>query len=169
MRKTLKQELAEVKEELARCKDNYLRALAEYDNYSKRVRKEKEEFQKFANERLLIKFTSLLDDFERGLNFLKEKNSNLKDSSEFKEFVEGVELICKKFKSLLEEEGVESFSGLNEEFNPQLHEAVGIEQTDEYLPNYIISELSKGYKLKDKVIRPAKVVVSAKREVSSNQ
>lgn len=180
MRKTFKQELDELKEEAAQYKDNYLRALAELDNYRKRVQKEKYELVKSANERLITQFLLIVDDFERGLNSLKDTlhpsnkeastsdvNSKLAqettpDPTKIENFYQGVELIYKNFKSLLEQEGVESFDAVGGEFDPQLHEAVAVEQTDEYPPNHVISELSKGYKLNGKVIRPAKVIVSAK-------
>lgn len=163
MRKTLKQELDEVKEERAQYKDNYLRALAELDNYRKRVQKEKEELVKSTTERLITQFLVVVDDFERGLECIKNPNSD-----EVKVFYSGVELIYKNFKSLLEQNGVESFSGFGADFDPNLHEAVAVEQTDEHPPNRVIAELSKGYKLNGKVIRPAKVVVSAKPNKSED-
>ena len=159
MVKTFKQELSEVKESLAECKDNYLRSLADLENYRKRAYKEKEDLRNAVAERLLSKLLPLMDDFERGLDLLKSTESGVVD-----DFYRGIELIYRNFQSLLEQEGVESFSSVGVEFNPQLHEAVGIKETEDCLPNYVVSELAKGYKLKDKVIRHAKVVVSANVE-----
>jgi len=157
--KTFKQELSEAKASLAECKDDYLRSLAEFDNYRKRTYKEKEELRNVVTERLLLKLLPLLDDFERGLDLLKSAGSGVVD-----DFYRGIELIYRNFQSLLEQEEVTSFSSLGLEFNPEFHEAVGIKEREDCLPNYVVSELAKGYKLKDKVIRHAKVVVSGKTE-----
>jgi molecular chaperone GrpE len=156
VRKTLKQQLSIAGEELAQCKDDYLRALAELDNYRKRVRKEKEQLAGFANERLIVDLLPVLDDFERGLSCFRETKSKA-----LKEFCQGVESIQRNLKTILEREGLKSFSGLGNEFDPRLHEAVAVEETDEVPPNRVVSELSSGYKLRDKVICPAKVVVSS--------
>jgi molecular chaperone GrpE len=156
VRKTLKQQLSAINEELAQCKDNHLRALAELENYRKRIRKEKEELVGFANERLITDLLPVLDDFERGLNSFRDTKSKA-----VKDFCQGVEFIHKNLKAVLEREGLTSFSGQGKEFDPRLHEALAVEETDEVPPNHVVSELSCGYRLGEKVICPAKVVVSA--------
>ncbi|MBI4722183.1 MAG: nucleotide exchange factor GrpE [Candidatus Stahlbacteria bacterium] len=156
MIKTLKQELLEVQESLSSCKDAYLRSLADLENYRKRVYKEKEDLRNGVVERLLSNLLPLMDDFERGLALLKGAGVD--------DFYKGIELIYRNFQSFLEQEGVASFSSVGVEFNPALHEAVGVKETDECLPNYVVSELARGYKLKDKVIRHSKVIVSAEAE-----
>jgi len=148
-RKTLKEEILEYK-------DKYLRALAELENYKKRAQKEREEVLKYANERLVLDLIGILDDFERGLEALRK---GLKDKK-IKEFYRGVELIHNNLIKLLEQEGLKVFSGVGEPFNPQFHEAVGVKSSKKHPPNYVVAEVAKGYKLKDKVIRPAKVFVN---------
>ncbi len=149
-RKTLKEEVAEYK-------DKYLRALAEFENYKKRAQKEREEILGYANERLVFELLGILDDFERGLGALK----GVKDKK-LKEFYRGVELIHNNLIKVLEQEGLKSFSGVGEPFDPRFHEAVGVKSSKKHPPNYVVVEVSKGYKLKDKVIKPAKVIVNRK-------
>ncbi|MCK4306823.1 nucleotide exchange factor GrpE [candidate division WOR-3 bacterium] len=149
-RKTLKEEVAEYK-------DKYLRALAELENYKKRAQKEREEILGYANERLVFELLGILDDFERGLGALK----GVKDKK-LKEFYRGVELIHNNLVKILEQEGLKSFSGVGEPFDPRFHEAVGVKNSKKHPPNYVVVEISKGYKLKDKVIKPAKVLVNQK-------
>ncbi len=149
-RKTLKEEVAEYK-------DKYLRTLADFENYKKRTHKEREEILKYANERLLFELLGILDDFERGLGALKEtKDKKLKD------FHQGVKLIHNNLIKVLEQEGLKSFSGIGEPFDPKFHEAIGVKKSKKYPPNHVVLEISKGYKLKDKVIKPAKVFVNNK-------
>ncbi|MDI6839807.1 MAG: nucleotide exchange factor GrpE [bacterium] len=147
-----------LKEELEEYKDKYLRALAELDNYRKRIKKEKEELVNYASERLILELIPVLDNFERGLSSLRDiKSDNLDD------FYRGIELIYDRFKELLEKEGIKSFSAVGEKFNPARHEAVSVTDSGDCPPDTVVSELCKGYILKDKVIRPAKVVVAKKR------
>ena len=149
-----------LKEELEEYKDKYLRALAELDNYQKRVKREKEELVNYAGERIILELIPVLDDFERGLNSLKELKADKLD-----DFYRGVELIHNRLKELLAKEGVKSFSAVGEKFDPARHEAVSVTDSSDCPPDTVVSELCKGYMLKDKVIRHAKVVVAkAKKE-----
>ena len=163
MIKTLKQELLEVQSSLIACKDEYLRSLADLENYRKRVYKEKELLCNTVAEHILLKLLPLVDDFERCLELLKGAGSGVDD------FYRGIELIYGNFQSLLEQEGVKSFSSLGMEFNPEFHEAVGVKETADSLPNYVVSELARGYKLKDKIIRHSKVIVSTEADKSESK
>ncbi|MCK4353423.1 nucleotide exchange factor GrpE [candidate division WOR-3 bacterium] len=158
-RKTLKQELEEYK-------DNYLRALAEFENYKKRVRKDREVLINYANERLILEFIPVLDNFERGIGNCKLQivKCKMKDKKLFKSFYEGIKLIYSSFKKTLENEGLKSFNSINEKFDPRFHEAISVAESDCQVSDTVISEISKGYIFKDRVIRPAQVVVSKKAE-----
>lgn len=176
MRKTLKEELEEYK-------DNYLRALAELENYKKRARKEKEDLLKCANECFLIELLQVADNFDRCLESLKShKEKNLDD------FYKGVELIYNGLMQFLKQQGVNYFYACGETFNPKFHEAISAKETqarpvancnrsrpiDEQQPDtqarlVVVEEVSKGYMLNDKVLRPAKVIVSEKPDVNHKQ
>lgn len=124
--------------------ENYLRALADYQNLSKRVEREKETFVKFANAVLILKMLPVLDNLERASEHLKDQ---------------GIELVLKQFKESLSSEGVTEITAHGQEFNPELHEAVEKVKGEE---GRVVEVLEKGYKLGEKVIRPAKVKVGGK-------
>lgn len=153
----LEEELERVKTELKDYRERYLRALADLDNFKKRMIKEKQEYIEFANENLIKSLLSVLDNFERAIDSAKITN-------EFQPFYKGIELIYQELKKILEKEGLKEFSSLGEEFNPQKHEAVVALESDDHPPNIIVDELQKGYILKDRIIRPAKVAVSKNKE-----
>jgi len=152
-RKTLREKLLECKKEVEDYKDKYLRALAELDNYRKRVRKEKEEIIERANERLMLELIPILDNFERGMEAAK-------NSEEFDSLYKGIELIYKGFKEIVEREGLQSFTAIGDKFDPSKHEAVSLIETEEHSPDIVLDEIYKGYMLNGKLIRPAKVIVS---------
>jgi len=129
---------------------NYLEDLqrlqAEFDNYRKRVDKEKQELYKFADEKLIISLLDILDDFELALKHNQDK---------------GVEMIYSKLYSLLEKKGLKLIKAKGK-FNPEIHEALIQEQGSE--GGIILEELQKGYTLNEKVIRPSKVKISKMKE-----
>ncbi|MDD2778163.1 MAG: nucleotide exchange factor GrpE [Methanocellales archaeon] len=150
--KVLEKELRD-KNELAQ---EYLKRLqylqADFENYKKKVLKERDEFSKYANEKLIIKLLDVLDNLERAL-------SSAKNSGGKKPLVKGVEMILKQLQGLLEWEGVTPIKALGEGFDPHKHEAVMSVTTGKYPENAVVEELQKGYSLKSKVIRPALVKV----------
>jgi molecular chaperone GrpE len=122
----------------------YLRALADYQNLEKRVEREKENFVRFANAVLILKMLPILDNLERA-------NEHLKD--------QGIELVIKQFKDALSSEGVTEIEAVGAAFNPELHEAIEKISGEE---GKVLSVVEKGYRLGEKVIRPAKVRVGGK-------
>lgn len=144
------------KSELA---DEYLRRLqylqADFQNYRKRVNKEKEEIGQYVKECLIIRLLDVIDDFERAL-------ISMKDAEDVSSVADGVEMIMKHLQSLLESEGVTPINCVGECFDPYKHEAVVCVPTDEYEENTVIEEIKKGYQSSDKVIRPAMVKVAKK-------
>ncbi|HOK25544.1 MAG TPA: nucleotide exchange factor GrpE [Bacteroidales bacterium] len=144
---------AELLDEVAKWKDDYIRLMAEFDNYRKRTLKEKIDLTKSAGENILKGLLPIVDDFERALKALE----NSADSSNIKE---GIELIYNKFIEFLKQQGLREIEALNCEFNVDLHEAVNkVAVEDESLKGKVIEVLQKGYYLNDKVIRFSKVVV----------
>lgn len=146
-------ELEIVKKELSEFKDKYLRSLAENENFRKRIQKEKQETAKFAIEEIVCDFLNPLDHFENALQFAQEM------TPEVKNWAIGFQMILDQFKTILTHHGVTAFKGEGE-FNPYLHEAVETEIADPALNNTILQEFQKGYKIENRVIRPAKVKVA---------
>lgn len=148
-------ELDALKAELAEQKDKYLRLYSEFDNFRKRTNKERIDLISTAGEKLLIKVLPVVDDFERA-----EKSN--KDVTDVDKLKEGYDLIYSKFVKLLEAEGLKPINATEEEFNPDLHEALTqIPAPTEELKGKVIDEIEKGYYLGEKVVRFSKVVVGA--------
>jgi molecular chaperone GrpE len=157
----LEEELSFARDEVKELTDKYLRSLADLDNQRKRMVKEKEETQKYANERLILEILPVMDNFERAI----EAGEN---SDSAKKLLDGVRLIFRQLSEVLEKEGVKSFDSLGEKFDPYKHEAFLAIESKEHEPSTILEEVEKGYLLKDKVIRPAKVTVSKQDEVKED-
>lgn len=144
----------QLEEQKNRAEDFYnrlARLQADYENFRRRTRQEKEDLCKYASEQLVLKLLPVLDNFERAL---EAEGDSLKD------YKSGVEMIYRQFQDVLSLEGVEAIPAVGEPFDPVKHEAVFREESEEYPENTIIEELRRGYVLKDKVIRPSMVKVS---------
>jgi len=139
--------------ELAHLNDRLLRLAAEFDNYKKRVAREREEFVKFANEAIILEFLPILDNLERALIASKVHESA-------QSLVEGVEMIHRLFLSTLEKFGVKPIEALGKEFDPSFHQAVLQVERPEGGDNIVVEEVQRGYILENRVIRPAMVKVS---------
>jgi len=126
------------------------RLQAEFSNYRKRVNRERESFFSMAKSELAVKLLSVLDDFERMLNHHGQNNPNC---------VDGVQLIYQKFKKILLDEGLKEIPSVGEMFNPEIHEAVSVEETDEEKEGIIVEEWEKGYRFGEKLLRPSRVKV----------
>jgi molecular chaperone GrpE len=149
----LKKELEEKKQELTELKDKYLRLYAEFDNYKKRTIKEKLELMGTASQDILSHLLPVLDDFDRAKQSADDENST-------EVFSEGVTLVYEKLYSLLRAKGLEPMVTNGEVFDPEFHEAITeIPAPSEELKGKIVDTIEKGYKLKDKIIRHAKVVI----------
>lgn len=155
----LRRQLAEKTKEAAEFFDKWLRLRAEFENFKKRMQKEKAELMKFGNENLLRALLPVLDNLARALDHGKGPGGNAS-------LLEGVELTQKLFLNILERFGVKPISAVGEVFDPEKHEAVAQEESD-LEPNKVIAEVEKGYFYHDRLLRPAKVVVAkAKTEKS---
>ena len=145
----LKQAIAEEKEKAEGYLANWQRAQADYINYKRRSEQEKEEISKFANSLLMLNLLPILDDLERAFTSIPPKMAKLT-------WVDGIRLIERKLQASLEAQGLSPIKVLGEPFDPKLHEAAMHAKGKEGI---VIEELQKGYKLHDRVIRPAMVVV----------
>jgi molecular chaperone GrpE len=142
--------------------DRYVRLSAEVENFKKRVEKEKKETYKFANENLLKDLLPVLDNLERAMEHGQEGDN-------FKALLDGLEMTLKGFLTVLEKHGVTRVEALGEEFDPNQHEAVMVQEDAGRPPGVVISQLQKGYRLHNRLVRPAMVVVSKKPEINPDQ
>jgi molecular chaperone GrpE len=152
-----KKQLEETRQQQKDCKDSLLRLSAEFENVRKRTLKEKEEFVKYANEKLILELIDIMENLGRGLE-------NAKKAENKDKLIEGMELIYKQFKNVLEKNGLTPIKALGEKFDPYKHEAMMQTITDEYEDGTILEEFARGYMLNSKVIRYSKVRVSKRKE-----
>lgn len=146
-------ELKKAQDELADSKDKYLRLYSEFENFRRRTAKEKLELIQYANEKLVISFLPVVDDFERAEKAFKDSGS--------KE-MEGFLLIYNKFKKILDAADVKIMDAKGKAFDPDLHEAISqVPAPNESLKGKVMEIVENGYFLNDKVIRFAKVVVGS--------
>lgn len=154
----LKQVVAEEKARAEANLANWQRAQADFINYKRRIEQDKEETAKFANSILMLNLLPILDDLERAFASLPPRLAKLT-------WVDGIRLIERKLRASLEAQGLSDIKAQGEPFDPNLHEAVRHGKGKEGI---VIEELQKGYKLHDRVIRPAMVVVGNEEEKEEN-
>jgi len=135
--------------------DKYVRLHAEFENFKRRMTKDKQDAIKFANQELIRQILPFVDNLERSLQHADEaKNIDA--------LKEGIEMTLKDFLKTLERSGLEIIRAKGEPFDPNVHEAIMQEERNDLEPNTVVRELQKGYKLHGRVIRPATVTVSKK-------
>lgn len=148
-----------IEDELKSLQDRHLRLRAELDNYRKRKEKEFSRLLRYEGETVILSFLSIADDLHRMIDSVDgEKPENVES------MVEGMSLILEKLQRRLADLGVEPFDSEGTVFDPDLHDAMMTESSDEHDDGVVIQEFEKGYKYKDKVIRHAKVIVNAKEK-----
>ena len=147
------EKLKEAEESARKYMDLYVRAQAEMDNLKKRLRREKEDFLKFANESLIKELLPVVDNLENALRHAQDENS-------VDALREGIELTLKGLKDALSKAGVEEVKAVGERFDPNFHHAVSQEETNKVETGTVLQELQKGYTLNQRLLRPAMVVVS---------
>lgn len=151
--KELEEKLEKAEKEIAELKETILRKQADYENYRKRMIREKEETVKFANTNLLVDLISIIDDFERAIN-------SSEDSRDFDTFHKGIELIEKQFTSMLEKKwNLVRFEPAGEKFDPEKHEAFMVEEKTGIDEPVVAEVFQNGYLLNNRVVRNAKVKV----------
>ena len=152
----------EMEEKLKELNDKYLRAAADLDNYRKLMQKEMQNFRLTVKAEFFNKVIPVLDGFTRAIN-------NDVSRENFENFIQGVDMICRQLKEALQSLGMEEFSGIGEVFDPSKHEAVAMVDADDHPENTVVEEISRGYKIGDRVIKPAKVVVTKPKEEGGNK
>ncbi len=149
----LQEKLVEAEKQKEYYKDLFLRKAAEFDNFKRRAEADSIAIVRFANEDLLATVLPIIDDLERSLKQGKDLQSN--------SFSKGVELIYQKMLKILEMQGVKPFETVGKEFNVEYHDALLQIPKEDVPPHTVVEEVEKGYMYHDKVLRHAKVIVSA--------
>lgn len=153
----LSQKIAAQTKELQELQDRYLRLAAEFDNYRKRVVRERAELIRTAHEGMLLELFPVLDNLERALAAAR---SSAPASQANEALIEGVEITLRLFKGILEKEGVREIESVGREFDPTVHHAVEQVRMTDHPENIVVQEVLRGYLLDQKVLRPALVKVS---------
>jgi molecular chaperone GrpE len=152
------EQLEELRQKAAKADENWerlLRVTADLDNYRKRAAREKQEAIKFANENLLQKLVPVLDTFDMALAATQSGKTEAVQSLQT-----GVSMVFQQLKSALTEAGLEEVDAMGKPFDPNWHEAVTQQETADVPEGQVVQQLRKGYKLRDRLLRPASVIVA---------
>ena len=154
-------ELKRVEAENSELRDRMARRQADFENYRKRTERERTETFNRVVADIAAKLLPVLDNLKRALD--AEASVEASESDEFRHFLSGVDLIFKQLNGVLEAFGVKPINAIGQPFNPHIHEAVVTEPTDEYEPDTVVQEIVTGYRLGDRLIRPALVKVAVRK------
>jgi len=161
--KEMETKIKSLEEEAKETYDRFLRVSAEFENYKKRSAREMSEFKKFANESLLKELLLVVDNMERAINLSKDEGTSNNG------LVEGIDITLKELLKILKKFGVKQVESLGKPFDPNFHQAVMQEETDEHPHNTVINEIQKGYIINERLLRPAMVAVSMAKEKITNR
>jgi molecular chaperone GrpE len=150
---TIQDQMLQLKTERDKYKEIALRSVADLDNYRKRMAREKDEAIRFANASFLERLIPILDNFELGLQAAKATGGH-------SAVVDGMSMVSRQLQDFLTGCGIETVDATGQPFNPNIHEAIAQEESEEVEEGHVIRQVRKGYRLKDRLIRPANVVVS---------
>jgi len=143
-------EIERLKEELRGEHERYLRLLADFDNYRRRSERERSTAARSGKREIILALLDVLDGYDRALQHMDDAPPSI---------AEGVEALHRKFLGLLQAQGVTPMLALGEVFNPELHDAIGLMESEELEPGTVAEEVQRGYRWGDEVLRPARVRV----------
>ena len=152
------EQIEDLKCRAAKADENWerlLRTTADFDNYKKRAARERQEAVKYANESLIQKIIPVLDNFEMALAAAQSS-----PTTDLKSFSEGVAMIHSQLRQLLSEAGLDDIIATDQAFDPNLHEAVSQQESSDVAEGQVLQQLRKGYRLRDRLLRPATVIVA---------
>ena len=152
--------IAELESEVAETRDKYLRLAADFENFKKRMRQEQLETIQHASSELINRLLPVLDDLQ---NVLEHKPAGIDES-----WVKGLQLSVRKLEDALGTHGLQPIEAVGARFDPKMHEAVGHEESAEHPEDTVVSELRRGYRIRDRVVRPALVKVSRRPELPAD-
>lgn len=161
--KEMEEKLEAATQESKENYDRLLRVSADFENYKKRVAREMEDFKKFANQSLIKELLPVIDNLEMALK------SSAEDKNVAQKLIDGVDLTYKEILKIFEKQCVAQIEALGQPFDPNFHEAVMREETDDHPENTVTNELQKGYLMHDRLIRPSMVVVAMPKNQDNNQ
>jgi len=148
-----------LQEKLAATQDQLMRVAAEFENYKKRMERERSKLLKYAGENILRDLLPTIDNLDRAV---EQGSADTEDTAKkLESMLQGIELTRKGLAATLERNGVESLNAVGLSFNPDEHDALTMEASDEIPANHVLREFAKGYRFKDRVLRHAQVVVSS--------
>ena len=149
--------MEEARTEIGDLSERLLRMQADFDNFRQRAQREKDEARQFANQSLIERQLPVLDNFEMALAAAKDADPAIRD---------GVQMIYDQLLGILRESGVETIDAVGEEFDPNLHEAISQQETAEVEPGMVVEQVQRGYRLNERLVRPARVVVAKAPEAA---
>jgi molecular chaperone GrpE len=147
------QEWNDLKQQAEENHNRLLRSQADFDNFRRRTRQEREDLTKYASSKLIESLLPAFDNLERALQ-------SSKGNSDFESLAKGLEMVFRQMEQTLSQEGLQTIEAVGQPFDPELHQAVMQEEVEGTDPGIVVQELQKGFKLKDKVLRPSMVKVS---------
>ena len=147
-------EMASMQADLDRFRDLAMRSQADFENYKKRTAREKEDAIKYANKSLLEKLVSIVDHFELGLKAARGEG-------EKSPIFSGMSLVLKQLQDFLAENGLQPIDAVGQKFDPNMHEAIAHQPSNDVPEEHVISQTRRGYRFKDRLLRPSTVVVSS--------
>lgn len=159
----LEQEISQMRVQAAEYKDKYLRGLAESENVRKRMQKERQDLVQYAIQNVILDFLTPIDHFENALKFTQQA------VPEVQHWAVGFQMILNQFKDVLAANGVTPLEALGKPFDHNWHEAIEMVATSDYPPGTVVEECVRGYKMGDRVLRPARVKVSKSVEVAADE
>lgn len=150
----LLQQLEAAHQQIEEAQQRTLRSQADFDNFRRRTRQEKEQLTQYASMNVLEQILPVIDNFERAI-------ASSVETKDFDSLAKGIEMVFRQMMSVLENEGLKSIDAIGAPFNPEFHQAVMQVQSDEHEEGTVVEELQKGYMLKEKILRPSMVKVSS--------
>jgi len=161
---TPEQKIADLEAQIAQAKDSWIRTAADFENFKKRAARERTEAGQFANASLLQKLLPILDNFEMAQAAVQDAQGDKLASLQT-----GIAMIQQQLKAVLAEAGLEEMDASGKPFDPAFHEAVSQQETDSAPEGQVVQQIRKGYKLRDRLLRPAAVIVAKKCAVESEE
>lgn len=169
---TPEQKIADLEEQIAKARDNWIHTAADFENFKKRAARERTEAAQFANASLLQKLLPILDNFEMAQMAAQSAHSSRQseataEGDSLASLQTGVAMIQQQLKAVLADSGLEEIDAGGKPFDPALHEAVSQQETSEIPEGHVLQQLRKGYKLRDRLLRPASVIVAKQPAANS--
>ena len=158
----LKEEVKSIDLEANKYLDHLKRLKAEYENYKKRAIKERQQIVLWSIEDFVKELLPVLDNLERAID-------STRSTQDFSSLAEGIQLVESQFKSVLKKQGLKEIKAKGMQFDPYLHEAIMRIESEDYPDNLVVEELQKGYKFKDKVLRPSMVKVNKRDDSNKSE